>query len=274
MCIIFFHFNPNSSSAYRLILAANRDEFYSRPSKPAEFWTNNCNILSGLDMEKGKEGGTWLGMSKKGKCAALTNYLQSSSNMEGLGRGFLVPNFLTQDIDGLSYLKKISLQGHLYNGFNLLTADFSSTKGDMMCYYGNKSHEEPRVLDPGIYGLCNSLLETPWKKLVHGKKLFTETIQKNCSLSPKNLTEELLNVMTNEEIQLPAADIEEQGQDFIRPILKEFSALFIRTPIYGTRTSTIILVDAEGHVTFTERCLLEPGTSQWKLSSYQFDLEM
>ncbi|XP_062930197.1 transport and Golgi organization protein 2 homolog isoform X2 [Mobula hypostoma] len=298
MCIIFFHFNPNSSSAYRLILAANRDEFYSRPSKPAEFWTNNRSILSGLDMEKGKEGGTWLGMSKKGKCAALTNYLQSSSNMEGLGRGFLVPNFLTQDIDGLSYLKKISLQGHLYNGFNLLTADFrsgpkkliytcaskvrrrvtctspKSTKGDMMCYYGNKSHEEPRVLDPGIYGLCNSLLETPWKKLVHGKKLFTETIQKNCSLSPKNLTQELLNVMTNEEIQLPAADIEEQGQDFIRPILKEFSALFIRTPLYGTRTSTIILVDAEGHVTFTERCLLEPGTTQWKLSSYQFDLEM
>ncbi|XP_059850635.1 transport and Golgi organization protein 2 homolog [Hypanus sabinus] len=212
MCIIFFHFNPNSSFAYRLVLAANRDEFYSRPSKPAEFWTNNHNILSGLDMEKGKEGGTWLGISKKGKCAALTNYLQPPSNMEGLGRG--------------------------------------------------------------TYGLCNSLLETPWKKLVHGKKLFTETIQKSRSLSPKNLTQELLNVMSNEENQLPAADIEEQGQDYIRPILKEFSALFIRTPLYGTRTSTVILVDAEGHVTFTERCLLKPSTSQWKLSSHEFDLQM
>ncbi|XP_051888325.1 transport and Golgi organization protein 2 homolog [Pristis pectinata] len=273
MCIIFFHFNPNSASAYRLILAANRDEFYSRPSKPADFWANNGNILSGLDMEKGREGGTWLGISKKGKCAALTNYLQPVINMDALGRGYLVPNFLTQDMDGLTYLKKISLEGHLYNGFNLLTVDFSNTKGDMMCYYGNRSDQEPRVLDPGIYGLCNSLLDTPWKKLVNGKKLFTETIKKSCALSPENLTQELLNMLNNEEYQLPVTDIEEQGQDFIRPILEEFSALFIRTSFYGTRTNTVILVDAKGHVTFTERCLLKPDTNQWKVSSYQFELE-
>ncbi|XP_055511423.1 transport and Golgi organization protein 2 homolog [Leucoraja erinacea] len=273
MCILFFHFSPNSASAYRFILAANRDEYYARPTKPADFWENNRNILSGLDLEKGKEGGTWLGISRKGKCAALTNYLQPNTNIDALGRGHLVSDFLTEDLDGLTYLKKISLEGHAYNGFNLLTVDFSNTKADMMCYYGNKGDQEPRALDPGIYGLCNSLLDTSWQKLVNGKKLFTEAINKSCGLPPENLVNELMNVINNEEFQLPATDIEQQGQDYIRPILKEFSALFVRTSLYGTRSNTVILVDAKGHVTFTERCLLKPETNQWKVSSYQFEFE-
>ncbi|XP_069788697.1 transport and Golgi organization protein 2 homolog isoform X2 [Narcine bancroftii] len=235
MCIIFFYFNPKSTSAYRFILAANRDETYSRPAKPAAFWETNCNILSGLDMEKGREGGTWLGISKKGKCAALTNYLQPFNNNNALGRGYLVPNFLTQNVDALTYLKKISLEGHLYNGFNLLTVDFSNTKEDTVSYYGNRSNQEPRVLEPGTYGLCNSLLDTPWKKLVNGKKHFSETVQKSCALSPENLVQELMDMLNNKEFHLPATDIEEQGQDMIRPFLKEISALFIRTSVYGTR---------------------------------------
>ncbi|XP_067910757.1 transport and Golgi organization protein 2 homolog [Heterodontus francisci] len=273
MCIIFFQFDPHSVSAYRLILAANRDEYYSRPTMPADFWGNNNDILSGLDMEKGREGGTWLGISKKGKLAALTNYLQPTNRLNALGRGYLVTNFLTEKVDGLTYLKKISSEGHLYNGFNLITADFSNTKGDTMCYYGSKSSQEPKTLDPGIYGLANSLLETPWKKLVHGKKLFTDAIKQSNELSPENLVQELISVMNNEEFQMPDTDMEEQGQDFIRPILKEFSALFVRTSSYGTRTNTVILVDAKGHVTFTERTMLSPD-NQWKVSSFQFELEI
>ncbi|XP_030671703.1 transport and Golgi organization protein 2 homolog isoform X7 [Nomascus leucogenys] len=89
MCIIFFKFDPRpvSKNAYRLILAANRDEFYSRPSKLADFWGNNNEILSGLDMEEGKEGGTWLGISTRGKLAALTNYLQPRLDWQARGRG-------------------------------------------------------------------------------------------------------------------------------------------------------------------------------------------
>ncbi|NP_001309098.1 transport and Golgi organization protein 2 homolog isoform q [Homo sapiens] len=89
MCIIFFKFDPRpvSKNAYRLILAANRDEFYSRPSKLADFWGNNNEILSGLDMEEGKEGGTWLGISTRGKLAALTNYLQPQLDWQARGRG-------------------------------------------------------------------------------------------------------------------------------------------------------------------------------------------
>uniref|UniRef100_A0A5F9CA91 Transport and golgi organization 2 homolog n=1 Tax=Oryctolagus cuniculus TaxID=9986 RepID=A0A5F9CA91_RABIT len=88
MCIIFFKFDPRpvSKNAYRLILAANRDEFYHRPSKLADFWGSNNEILSGLDMEEGREGGTWLGISTRGKLAALTNYLQPRQDPEARGR--------------------------------------------------------------------------------------------------------------------------------------------------------------------------------------------
>ncbi|GCB75617.1 hypothetical protein scyTo_0019033, partial [Scyliorhinus torazame] len=148
------------------------------------------------------------------------------------------------------------------------------TKGDTMCYYGSKSGQEPKTLEPGIYGLSNSLLETPWKKLVLGKKLFTDAIKQSNELSPENLVQELITVLNNEEFQMPATDIEEQGQDFIRPILKEISALFVRTSSYGTRTNTVILVDAKGHVNFTERTMLSPDANQWKVSSFQFELEI
>uniref|UniRef100_A0A2D4FXC4 Transport and Golgi organization protein 2 homolog n=1 Tax=Micrurus corallinus TaxID=54390 RepID=A0A2D4FXC4_MICCO len=125
MCILFFKFDPRpvSKNAYRLILAANRDEYYHRPSKSADFWDNSSEILSGLDMEEGKEGGSWLGISKKGKMAALTNYMQPQINKHAKGRGALVTNFLTSEMDSYSYLKKVASEGHLYNGFNLIAAD-------------------------------------------------------------------------------------------------------------------------------------------------------
>ncbi|XP_069353052.1 transport and Golgi organization protein 2 homolog isoform X3 [Eulemur rufifrons] len=152
MCIIFFKFDPRpvSKNAYRLILAANRDEFYNRPSKLADFWGSNNEILSGLDMEEGKEGGTWLGITTHGKLAALTNYLQPRLDHAARGRGELVTHFLTTEVDSLSYLKKVSVEGHLYNGFNLLAADLSTARGDVICYYGNRGEPEPIVLTPAL----------------------------------------------------------------------------------------------------------------------------
>lgn len=171
MCIIFFKFDPRpvSKNAYRLILAANRDEFYNRPSKLADFWGNNSEILSGLDMEEGKAGGTWLGISTRGKLGALTNYLQPRQEPDARGRGELVSHFLTSDMDSLSYLKKVSTEGHLYNGFNIIAADLSTSKGDVVCYYGNRGEPEPIVLTPGEPALvsrqggdCSYIGNTMW----------------------------------------------------------------------------------------------------------------
>ncbi|XP_036614228.1 transport and Golgi organization protein 2 homolog [Trichosurus vulpecula] len=231
MCIIFFKFDPRpvSKNAYRLILAANRDEFYHRPSKLADFWGNNNEILSGLDMEEGKEGGSWLGISKKGKLAALTNYMQPKLDKEAKGRGELVTHFLTTDVDSFSYLKKISSEAHLYNGFNLITADLNTTKGDIFCYYGNRGEQEPIILTP-VMSLC----------------------------LPS---------------QLPDPAIEDQGKDYILPILNKYSAVCVRCPGYGTRTNTIVLIDAEGNVTFTERSMIDEDVNQWKTNTYNFQLQ-
>ncbi|XP_040272242.1 transport and Golgi organization protein 2 homolog [Bufo bufo] len=275
MCIIFFKFDPRpvSKNAYRLILAANRDEFYHRPAKPADFWGSNNEILSGVDLEAGKEGGTWLGISKRGKFAALTNYLQPKIDVNAKGRGALVANFLTSDLDSFSYLKTISAEGHLYNAFNLVAADFNNTNGDVLHYYGSKGEQEPIQLKPGLYGVSCSLLDTPWKKLQHGKKLFADIIKKSQDIAREDLVQELIKVMNNEEPQLPDPAIEEQGKDFVRPILRSYSAVCVRCPGYGTRTNTIVLIDGEGQVTFTERTMLNCDITQWKTSTYQFKLQ-
>uniref|UniRef100_F6S910 Transport and golgi organization 2 homolog n=1 Tax=Monodelphis domestica TaxID=13616 RepID=F6S910_MONDO len=186
MCIIFFKFDPRpvSKNAYR-------------PSKLADFWGNNNEILSGLDMEEGKEGGSWLGISKKGKLAALTNYMQPKLDKDAKGRGELVTHFLTTEVDSFSYLKKISTEGHLYNGFNLIAADLN---------------------------------------------------------------------------QLPDPAIEDQGKDYVLPILNKYAAVCVRCPGYGTRTNTIVLIDAEGNVTFTERSMIDEDVTHWNTNTYQFQL--
>ncbi|CAK6950455.1 transport and Golgi organization protein 2 homolog isoform X2 [Scomber scombrus] len=274
MCIIFFKFDPRpaSKNAYRLILAANRDEFYNRPSKAADYWGTNSEILSGLDLEYGKEGGSWLGISKRGKLAAITNYMEGRPNPDAQGRGFLVSNYLMdKDVDSYSYLKKVSSESHQYNGFNLITAEFKA-KQDIVCYYGNRSSTEPIRLKPGIYGLSNSLLDTPWKKLLQGKRQFTSIVSDQ-SLSGDGLVQELLNVLNNEELNTPDPSQESQGEGYSQPMIQALSAVCVRSPHYGTRTNTVILIDAEGNVTFTERTMLNCDTSNWSTNSFQFKLQ-
>ncbi|KAI5091291.1 transport and Golgi organization protein 2-like [Silurus meridionalis] len=244
MCIIFFKFDPRpaSKNAYRLILASNRDEIYIRPSKAADWWGSGKDILSGVDMTEGKEGGSWLSISKRGKLTALTNYLEHKNNPEALGRGFLVTNFMTENLDSFSYLRKLSSEGHLYNGFNLLTAEFS-----------------------------NSLLDTPWRKMQHGKQRFTSVVNK--MLPPEGLVQELLQVLNDEELNTPDSMQESQGEGYNKTWLKALSAVCVRAPGYGTRTNTIILIDNENNVSFTERTMLNCDVTQWSTRSFQFKLQ-
>lgn len=275
MCIIFFKFDPRpaSKNAYRLILAANRDEYYNRPSKAADFWGSNSEILSGLDLECGKEGGSWLGINKRGKLAVLTNYLEGRPNPDAQGRGFLVSNYLMdKDLESYSYLKKVSAEGHLYSGFNLITAEFKA-KQDTVCYYGNRGSPEPIHLKPGIYGLSNALLDSPWRKLLQGKRHFTSVVSDQ-TLSGDGLVQELLNVLNNEELNIPDPLQESQGDGYNKALLQANSAVFVRSAHYGTRTNTIILIDTEGNVSFTERTMSDCDTSKWSTSSFQFTLQV
>uniref|UniRef100_A0A3B5PXN5 Transport and golgi organization 2 homolog (Drosophila) n=1 Tax=Xiphophorus maculatus TaxID=8083 RepID=A0A3B5PXN5_XIPMA len=263
MCIIFLKFDPRpaSKNAYRLILAANRDEFYNRPSKAADFWGTNSEILSGLDLEYGKEGGSWLGISKRGKVAAITNYMEGHPNPNAQGRGFLVSNYLMdKDVDSYSYLKKVSAEGHLYNGETYAFILFSL-----------HGHRRARPVS-GIYGLSNSLLDTPWKKLLKGKEHFTNVVGDQ-SLSGDGLVQALLHVLNNEELNTPDPLQEQLGEGYSRSMVQALSAVCVRSPHYGTRTNTIILIDAEGNVTFTERTMLDVDASKWSTNSFQFNLQ-
>ncbi|XP_059975141.1 transport and Golgi organization protein 2 homolog isoform X1 [Mesoplodon densirostris] len=187
--------------------------------------------------------------------------------------GELVAQFLTSDVDSLSYLKKVSTEGHLYNGFNLIAADLSTEKGDVICYYGNRGEREPVALAPGTYGLSNALLETPWRKLCFGKRLFLEAVERAQALPKAALAAQLLDVLNNEEAQLPDPAIEDQGREYVQPILSKYAAVCVRCPDYGTRTNTVILVDADGHVTFTERSMLGTDPSCWETSTHEFRLQ-
>jgi len=119
MCLILLAYNVHPS--YRLILAANRDEFYERPSLPADFWKDQKNVLAGRDI---KEGGTWLGITKEGKFAAVTNYRDPSTfKSKALSRGRLVSRYLIGKHNAGEYLEDVSLQAGKYNSFNLLIGD-------------------------------------------------------------------------------------------------------------------------------------------------------
>ncbi|MEQ2237053.1 hypothetical protein ILYODFUR_019111 [Ilyodon furcidens] len=145
-------------------------------------------------------------------------------------------------------------------------------KQDTVCYYGNRGSSEPIRLNPGIYGLSNSLLDTPWKKLLKGKQLFTSIVNDQ-SLSCDGLVQELLNVLNNEELNTPDPIQEKQGDGYSKSLIQALSAVCVRSPHYGTRTNTIILIDAEGNVTFTERTMLDFDTSKWSTNSFQFNLQ-
>uniref|UniRef100_A0A2K5Q938 Transport and golgi organization 2 homolog n=1 Tax=Cebus imitator TaxID=2715852 RepID=A0A2K5Q938_CEBIM len=251
-----------------LILAANRDEFYSRPSKLADFWGNNNEILSGESSCVLPQ--PWRGLTRP---CLIPSINQIKAQLWAGRGGELVTHFLTTDVDSLSYLKKVSVEGHLYNGFNLIAADLSTAKGDVICYYGNRGEPDPIVLTPGTYGLSNALLETPWRKLCFGKQLFLEAVERSQALPKDVLIADLLDVLNNEEAQLPDPAIEDQGREYVQPILSKYSAVCVRCPGYGTRTNTIILVDADGHVTFTERSMLDKDPSHWETSTHEFTLQ-
>ncbi|UOX38710.1 T10-like protein [Finch poxvirus] len=272
MCIVFILFDPyNIVGPYKFILAANRDEYYSRLSKPADFWCHN-SIVSGLDLQTKNADGTWLGMNRLGKISAITNYLQPTENPNATSRGYLVSNYLTSEVDSYEYLLDVSRNGHLYNGFNIITASLGNGP-DKLCYYSNRSNKPPKELTQGIYGISNSLLDVPWTKLTYGKKKFTDIVTYQDCSSDK-LTGSLLSLL-NDTTPLPIDPaIEIQGQDFIRPILKEFSAVCVRAKGYGSRTNTVIIVDSDYNVSFTERTMLDTEAKEWKTSNFIFSIDI
>jgi len=239
MCLIFFAHECHPR--YRLLLVANRDEFYDRPTRPAQFWRQRPELLAGFD-EVG--GGTWLGVTKSGRWSLVTN-VRNRSDLDQHGsrsRGLLVTEALTASASPREHVAALAadpLTAQM-RGFNLLSGD-----GDEAIWYANRKQVLPQRLTPGIYGLSNALLDSPWPKLVSGKAEFIGL------LAADRPDEQQLFALLADTRLAPDEQLPDTG--FGPKWEKILSARFIRAPGYGTRVSTQLRIGRDGHVEFVER---------------------
>jgi uncharacterized protein with NRDE domain len=254
MCLIAFSFKQHPR--YDLIFIANRDEFYSRATRGAQFWTEHPSVLAGKDLEAE---GTWMGITRGGSFAALTNYRDMNNiKSQAPSRGSLVLDYLVQDSDPRPYLLEVNRRAPIYNGFNLLAGNPNE-----VWYYSNRERIVRR-LPSGAYGLSNHLLNTPWPKVQHARDALKELTEED-----RLTEEELFSILENDR----------RAKDESLPITglsldleRAMSPVFIQTEEYGTRSSTVLLIDKDGHVTFTER-VYKPGTNDIQsINRFEFDL--
>jgi uncharacterized protein with NRDE domain len=236
MCLVLIA--VDSHPEYSLIVAANRDEFYDRPTAPAAFWAAAPSVLAGRDL---RAGGTWLGVDRRGRLAAVTNYRQGQRESDApKSRGHLVSDFLTSDIGALEHMERIHREAGLYNGFNLIAGDAAG-----VFYYSNREGRI-RVLAPGVYGLSNHLLDTPWPKVAATKTAFGALVSAGASDPITDLFVLLTNRDRASDDQLPTTGV---GREWERLL----SSAFIASDDYGTRSSTVVLVGRDGSIVFVER---------------------
>ena len=245
MCLILFayHIHPE----FPLILAANRDEFYARPARPLSYWKDAPWVLAGRDLQ-GQ--GTWLGVTPRGKIAALTNYRDPAARMEGApSRGLLVADFLNGVVTAESYLDAIAVEKDRYNGFNLIAGH-----AGRLLYYSNRGGKV-REIAPGLYGLSNHLLDTPWPKLEKGKARFKDLITGGEKVTPEPIFNLLADRSRPPGGLLPDTGV---GKKWERVL----SSIFIVSRRYGTRNSSVIFIKHTGEVTFLERNFDLEGQAQ------------
>lgn len=253
MCLILFALA--SHPRYPLIVAANRDELYARPSQPMQWWSETPQVLAGLDLEAG---GTWLGMTRSGRFAAVTNVREGVPRESWQrSRGDLTRNFLLGDDSPAAYAALAHTQGEHYAGFNLLVGDTQAL------YYCSNRGEGPRRLSPGIYGLSNDSLDTAWPKVRTGKIALQQAL-----VAATPTTDDLLQILADTHVPTDA-ELPDTG---VGAVLERLLATsFIASPDYGTRASTALLIDNSGEVEIVEQNFLSGGVRGEQLR-YQFQL--
>jgi len=254
MCLIFIAVNQHPT--YKLIIAANRDEFYARKTAAAHFWEDDPTILGGRDLEAS---GSWMAMNKKGKISMVTNYRDPANiNPNAPSRGKLVSEFLMNGETPEEYLTQISDRSAEYNGFNLVVGN-----AEEMWYLSNYGNGIQKLKE-GIYGLSNHLLDTPWPKVIRGKAKF-ESVISSSVVETDRLFELLYDEHRAEDQLLPNTGIGLERE-------RALSSMFIKTNGYGTRCSTVITVSNENKVLFTER-LYDLNTFAHQTNRFDFLIE-
>ena len=243
MCLLVLAWQAHPR--YRLIVAANRDEFHDRPADALGKWTAGAGgvpreILAGRDLQAG---GTWLGLDRARRVGIVTNYRDLQRSAPGApSRGELIPRYLTGDACAGAFVEALEPAAVRYAGFNLLVSDT-----DALWYASNRAERFARVLPPGVYGLSNHLLDTPWPKLARVRRAFHAWLD----ATPEPDPEALLAMLAD---RTPAADHEplpETGLSFEWE--RTLSAPFVLNREYGTRCSTVLLLAPGGRLALTER---------------------
>lgn len=252
MCLILFAWKANAR--YPLLVAANRDEFHARATAPAGFWRDAPQLLAGRDLASG---GTWLGVSRSGRFAAVTNYRDLDASVPGdaPSRGALTADFLAGDMSPAAWVRAVAARGAAYRGFNLLVAD-----REELWWVSNRDGGGRR-LEPGVYGLSNHLLDTPWPKVVTGKMRFAHALEQGPSVAG------LFELLADATLHEPAPGTAPASAARERML----SAARIVSPEYGTRCSTVLRIDAGGRTRFAERSR-DPAGAVRETVQFEFDL--
>jgi uncharacterized protein with NRDE domain len=245
MCLILVAWQAHPD--YALVVAANRDEFYARPAKAVHWWTDAPQVLAGRDMaDVIGEPGTWMGVTGNGRFAALTNYrAPSEKRTDARSRGELVDRYLRGDIDPETYLRGLVRNCGAYNGFNLLASDLRE-----LWWFSNRAPSgQPERLNPGLYGLSNALLDTPWPKVRSRVGALAETLAADTGATGAS-AERYLDLLADERqaasFELPQTGVSPEWERLL-------SSAFIRSPSYGTRASTVLRVRHDGRFDLSER---------------------
>ena len=238
MCVIFLALDQHPE--HRVLLLANRDEFYDRPTAAAHYWEDFPNILAGRDLVAG---GTWLGVTRGGRFAAVTNFRDPLAAKGSASRGDLVADFLRSDQPANEYIESVRARSREFSGFNLIVGE-SVNDGFDVRYISNRADNVVR-LKAGIYGLSNHLLETAWPKVNLGKKRFAQLIRQ-----PQIKHDEAFDLLSDPTIAVDD-ELPNTGIGYERE--KALSSIFIKTPIYGTRSSTFLSIGPDLKIDFEEK---------------------
>lgn len=235
MCILFFAFKQHSD--YPIVFVANRDEYYQRPTRIAQFWEDEYpDLLAGKDLQSG---GTWLGINRKGQFCFLTNYRDPKFFKENRrSRGELLLQFLTKNHTLQDYQQYLFEHTEAYNGYNLVFGN-----KDQLYYYSN-IQKQLHCLQPGYYGLSNHFLNTPWPKITRGLSTFRQLL--TSPFTPETFFPFMQDETKAKDEELPQTGIGLETERFL-------SSIFISSPHYGTRSTTVILIDSAQKVQFVEQ---------------------
>jgi uncharacterized protein with NRDE domain len=236
MCILFVAVNQHKD--YPLIIAANRDEFFARPTSASHFWPDSATLLAGKDQQAG---GTWMGITRNGRLAALTNIRDPKRiNENAITRGELLTQYLQGHHSQQEYLRKLQNSSTQYNGYNLLFGPWHSLQ-----VYNNHLNKVEQ-LTAGVYGLSNASLNSPWPKINKGTLHLAEYCHDGHAIESENLFALLKDMHQAQDLELPRTGIPIEWE-------RRLSSIFIQGEDYGTRSSTVLLVDKNQQISWQER---------------------